>query len=164
MGKRQSYRVILINYQTPYREVFRESEKEKRIEAKQHPCPRSSPGVPGLAELPGIQEAPECKQFPEGLRSGCMATAAQLPGCQCQRRPNIFQGEWGSFLGVGTPLSWEAGTPLMHCFLGGDEGRGPGAGTAEGLGSGGLSGPEVSSPPVCELNFHGGWRCCPVRA
>lgn len=30
--------------------AFRESEKEKRrIEAKQHPYPRSSPGVPGLA-------------------------------------------------------------------------------------------------------------------
>ena len=31
MGKRQSYRVMLINYQTPYRKVLREPEKEEEF-------------------------------------------------------------------------------------------------------------------------------------
>ena len=31
MGKRQSYKVMLINYQTPHRKVLRESEKEEEF-------------------------------------------------------------------------------------------------------------------------------------
>lgn len=53
--------------------AFRESEKEKkRIEAKQHPYPRSSPGVPGLASCQAYRRRLNANNFRKvfGLAAG----------------------------------------------------------------------------------------------
>ncbi|KAB0397378.1 hypothetical protein E2I00_019657, partial [Balaenoptera physalus] len=114
-------------------------QEDPRASSPPQPSPGLSPTPPPAPQpLPDAGASSRDTGTANLMSSGLPVVLSALPG----------GGGGGCLLGVGTPLSRAAGTPLTHCFPGGSEARGSasGAGRAEGTGSGGLSGPEdVSS-------------------
>lgn len=138
---------------------------------KQETSGESSPpqAGPGLS----LTSLPEPQSLPGGPFSGATGTANRMPsglsvGSLCSLAI-------GGASGSGTPQPWAVDTAPTRCLLGegGVQGPASGEGAAEGTGSGGLSGPEVSrlgagvwGPTRClceDCTLGVGWRRHLVR-